>query len=322
MTSPLSNPNIFWTVVTVIAALSAGTVLRFIRSRKSADEAVRKRLDSLKTWWGLLGILLLAILSGRLACTVIFAGFSGICFWEFARLHLPEMRDANLRIWGYVSILLCFVVIELDIPVLSDWGTVFAVLVFPVLAFASLIVLFQGDAGDYVRRLGAFSLGFLVIGLGLAHVLRFFHLPPETNPNAGAVGWLLFLVLVTEVNDIAQSLIGGRFGKRAITPGISPNKTWEGFLGGLGVTIVLAVVSGHWLTPFDAVYAACVGGLMALTGFLGDLTASAIKRDAGVKDFGRLLPGHGGLLDRLDSLTFTAPALYYAVAFSQEISTV
>lgn len=314
MTSPLSNPNIFWTVVTVIAALSGGTIWRFLRLRKSADEATRKRLDSLKTWWGLLGILLLGILAGRLACTVIFAGLSGICFWEFARLHLQEVRDANLRIWGYVSILLGFVVIELDIPILLDWGTVFA-----VLAVASFIVLLQGETGDFVRRLGAFSLGFLVLGLGLAHVLRFFHLPPEANPNTGAVGWLLFLVILTEVNDIAQSLIGGRFGKRAIAPRISPNKTWEGLLGGVGVTIVLAVVLGHWLTPFDAVSAACVGGLMALMGFLGDLTASAIKRDAGVKDFGGLLPGHGGLLDRMDSLTFTAPTLYYLVALSQEI---
>ncbi|MDN3719907.1 phosphatidate cytidylyltransferase [Roseibium salinum] len=101
------------------------------------------------------------------------------------------------------------------------------------------------------------------------------------------------------------------FGRRKIIPGVSPNKTWEGFLGGVATTFVLAIVTAPLVTPFDLAHAAAAGLLIPVAGFIGDVTVSALKRDLGVKDTGSLIPGHGGILDRIDSLTYTAPLFFH-----------
>jgi phosphatidate cytidylyltransferase len=128
------------------------------------------------------------------------------------------------------------------------------------------------------------------------------------------------------MNDIAQALVGRKIGRRHITPRLSPHKTWEGFLGGVLTSVVLGTLLAPWLTPFadkspdigwlpPPAWGALAGGLIAAAGFLGDINMSAVKRQSGVKDSGTLLPGQGGVLDRIDSLTFTAPCfLYYLKA--------
>jgi phosphatidate cytidylyltransferase len=141
----------------------------------------------------------------------------------------------------------------------------------------------------------------------------------------GAVGWLLYLVLLTEFNDITQALWGRKFGRRKLIPIISPNKTWEGMILGTLSTLVFAVVLAPLLTPLAGNAETAVrvmlirpllaGLIIAIGGSFGDLTMSAVKRDVGVKDSGSLIPGQGGLLDRIDSLTFTAPLFFYFVYF-------
>jgi phosphatidate cytidylyltransferase len=106
---------------------------------------------------------------------------------------------------------------------------------------------------------------------------------------------------------VAQFTWGKLFGKHKISPSVSPKKTWEGFLGGVATSIVLASLIGPLLTPMDVMWSAFAGGLISVSGFLGDITESAVKRDLGVKDAGALIPGHGGILDRIDSLTYAAP---------------
>ena len=124
--------------------------------------------------------------------------------------------------------------------------------------------------------------------------------------------------MITEMDDIAQALVGRTIGRRKITPVISPNKTWEGFLGGVVTSVVLSLLLAPWLTSFPSILTSrglllSIGsGLLIVTAaFLGDINMSAIKRDVGVKDGSSILPGMGGIIDRIDSLTFTAPAFYY-----------
>lgn len=121
---------------------------------------------------------------------------------------------------------------------------------------------------------------------------------------------IIFLVVVTELNDVFQYLMGKFFGKHKIVPKISPNKTLEGFLGGLLLTIILSLILGYFLLETPLLLNLCLGLLLGSLGFLGDLTISYIKRKAEVKDTGTLLPGHGGLLDRIDSLIYNAPAFF------------
>jgi phosphatidate cytidylyltransferase len=140
-------------------------------------------------------------------------------------------------------------------------------------------------------------------------------LPQSGNAIAGGTGLLVYLLLLTEINDIAQYIFGKLFGRHKIIPKVSPNKTVEGLLGGILTTTGIAIALAPWLTPFDLMHSACLGILLSLTGFIGDVNISAIKRDLGIKDSGTLIPGHGGILDRIDSLTYTAPLFFHFTVY-------
>lgn len=148
-------------------------------------------------------------------------------------------------------------------------------------------------------------------------------LPPHPSGPDAPLGWLVLLAVLTELNDSAQAWWGRSIGRHRVAPRLSPRKTWEGLAGGVLTTTVVSAVVAPLLTPYGAVvpldgaapgptwiWSAGIGLLLALGGGAGDLLASAWKRRAGVKDSGRMLPGHGGILDRMDSLTVTAPLFY------------
>jgi phosphatidate cytidylyltransferase len=139
--------------------------------------------------------------------------------------------------------------------------------------------------------------------------------PASETPQAGPAGLVFFLLFVTQLNDVAQYCWGKAFGRTKITPSVSPNKTWEGAIGGWLTTALVIWFLGPVFTPLSGLGLAITSVLLPVTGFAGDITMSAIKRDLGVKDTGQLLPGHGGALDRLDSLTFTAPVFFHLLAF-------
>jgi phosphatidate cytidylyltransferase len=133
------------------------------------------------------------------------------------------------------------------------------------------------------------------------------------DENQGAK-LLLFLVIVVQSSDVAQYIWGKLVGRRRIAPAVSPNKTWEGFAGGI-LTATFLGTGLWWVTPFAPWQAALMSLVIALMGFAGGLTMSAIKRDRGVKDFGTLIAGHGGVLDRIDSLCFAAPVFFHLTRY-------
>ena len=143
-------------------------------------------------------------------------------------------------------------------------------------------------------------------------------LSPVTSRTTGIQfrrrGLLLFLVFLTEINDIMQFIWGKLLGRHKILPKVSPNKTWEGFLGGVISTTVIGYFLG-FLTPLSAPNVILVSALLAIAGFSGDVVISAIKRDKGIKDMGNSIPGHGGVFDRIDSLSYTAPVFFHLVYY-------
>lgn len=154
----------------------------------------------------------------------------------------------------------------------------------------------------------------------ISHIALLLNLPFQVS-SAGASGLVLYLFLMTAFNDVFQFTWGKLLGKRKIIPAISPNKTWAGFTGGVLTTAVWSYVF-QFLTPFSGQESLFVGGVLGIAGFAGDILISAIKRDLQLKDTGDLIPGHGGIMDRLDSLVLTAPVLYYLWWFLVEKSIV
>jgi len=195
----------------------------------------------------------------------------------------------------------------------------------------------HGESRGFLRATGGYSWASVLFFWGLSHIVALSSLPVTSDsPGSswlavGPMGWPLFVILLTQCDDIAQALIGRRFGRHKMIPSISPGKTWEGFAGGLVVTVFLSVVAVPWLTSLAVDYpfwrglalAMGAGAIVSVVGFVGDVNMSALKREAGVKDSGNLLPGMGGMIDRIDSLTFTAPAIYYfALLFTFKPETV
>jgi phosphatidate cytidylyltransferase len=179
----------------------------------------------------------------------------------------------------------------------------------PVWVFLLLptLMALQGETTGYLKSVGILSWGLMMTVFTLSHMAYLLFSGDVANAVAGGAGLLFFLVFITQFNDVAQFTWGKLFGKHKISPSVSPKKTWEGFLGGVATSIVLASLIGPLLTPMDVMWSAFAGGLISVSGFLGDITESAVKRDLGVKDAGALIPGHGGILDRIDSLTYAAP---------------
>jgi phosphatidate cytidylyltransferase len=155
---------------------------------------------------------------------------------------------------------------------------------------------------------------WLILCFSVSFLPRYEALPLAPHQR---LAWLFYLYVLTSLNDVAQFISGTLFGRHRIAPGISPNKTWQGLLGGVAVSVLLSLALGRYLHLADAGQMAAFAVLLSLGGFCGDLMFSAAKRVLGVKDFSQLIPGHGGILDRVDSLVVTAPLLYFLIITTQ-----
>jgi phosphatidate cytidylyltransferase len=155
----------------------------------------------------------------------------------------------------------------------------------------------------------------MITVFAVSHAAMLMHLPEFSDFPAGGQGLLLFMMILNQGNDVAQYVWGKMLGHRKIVPAVSPKKTWEGFLGGMATTTLIAVLIAPYLTPFGFTFALAAGAGIAATGFIGDVTMSALKRDMGIKDSGSLIPGHGGILDRIDSLSLTAPLFFHLTRY-------
>lgn len=305
--SVLFDPEVLYVVGGALAALSVGSVVRLLVLRRVEDEELAdRRRKSLKSWWGVALLVGGAALLGRTAAVLLFLAASALAFREFLRLTVRGRSRGPLLVEGLLLIGTHYLLLWLG---LRGGMTVFlpvAGLVWASgrLSFAAKGSGFQVIAGDLVW-------GLLLTGYGVSHAVWFFAVPEIGNPVAGPAGWFLYLVLLAEMNDIFQALVGRSFGSRRISPRLSPHKTWEGFAGGLATTVLLAVLLAPLLTPLDVVRAALAGLLVAPAGLAGDLTISALKRRVGAKDSGTMLPGQGGILDRVDGLLLSAPLFFY-----------
>lgn len=305
----------------VAAVLGGAAVLRWAAERRRPDDETRRAWRSVGTWWALFGVLLIVLASGRIGALLIAALVSFLLLVETLRLVdrtglLPVMAVAGalLYLWAWVDGVTVFTrALPLALVAILMWE----------------VVVRTGLLSSVLARRPMAHYPILIAMIGPPYAYGVAALPAPVHDAESAMGWLLLLVLLTELNDMAQSWWGRALGSRLLAPVLSPRKTWEGLLGGLATTAVAALVLCPTLTSWGRAHPPVVeqaagveptlpswlwslglGLAIGLVGLAGDLGASALKRRAGLKDAGTLLPGHGGVLDRFDSLTATAPVFF------------
>ncbi|WP_115018435.1 phosphatidate cytidylyltransferase [Synechococcus sp. UW140] len=297
------------TFVVIIVILSIATVIAKRLRRSDPSDAHENLWLRLRTWWQMVGVFAMGILLGGVWSLLFFAFLSFLALKEFFSLIPTRRADRRVLFWAYMAIPLQFLWVQ------WHWYGMFLAFI-PVFCFLllPLRMLSIGKTDGYLKAAGTIQWGLMTTVFCLSHAafLLILRLPDSPEQIVGP-GLVMFLVVLTELNDIAQYIWGRSIGRNQIAPLVSPNKTRAGFIGGVTTTLLVGTLIGPWLTPLETWSAALAALIIGLGGFAGDLNISALKRDLGIKDSGTLLPGHGGILDRVDSLTYTAPLFFHFI---------
>lgn len=300
------TPNVLWALGGVVAVLVVASVIVALLCVARRDRDYSELKLRMRSWWWMIGIFFGAILLSPTA-SVVFLGFvSFLAFKEYLSLIATRRADRRALFWAYLAIPIHFYWVGIA------WYGMFIIFI-PVYMFLllPLRMVIIGETEGFLRAAGTLHWGMMTTVFSLSHMAYLLVLDPAKNPAGGGAGLLLYLVFLTQFNDVAQYTWGKLFGRHKVVPKVSPKKTWEGLIGGNLTTLILAVLVAPYLTPFNMLEAAGAGLIIGVFGFIGDVTISALKRDIGVKDSGTLIPGHGGILDRIDSLTYTAPLFFH-----------
>jgi len=304
------SPHVLWSLGGLYAILVVASawvmMLRWRAPEKDRTELVQR----IRSWWLIVSIFTLVIIMSRNVSVAFFAFVSFLALKEYLSIVPTRRADRRVLFWAYLSIPVQYYWVA------QAWYGMFIIFI-PVYVFLLLPMrmVIIGETKEFLRAAGTLHWGIMTMVFGISHIAYLLVLPEANNPSAGGAGLVLFLVFLTEFNDVAQYVWGKMLGRKKIIPKISPNKTWEGFLGGMGTTTLLAVLLAEWLTPMTWMVAIAAGLLISTAGFIGDVTISALKRDIGLKDSGSILPGDGGILDRIDSLTYTAPLFFHFIYY-------
>lgn len=302
-----------WLMGGIGAVLLLSSLIGWVLSRRVSGESGRAVVDNLnariKAWWIMVAVFAVAFMLGRMATIVMFALISWFALREFMTLTPTRPGDHRaLSVAFFIAIPLQYLLIA------RDWYGLFSILI-PVYGFLllpSLSVLAQ-DVEHFLERAAKIQWGVMLTIYCISHVpaLLLLDIPDYAGQNALL---LFYLLLVVQLSDVLQYVFGKLFGKTKIAPVVSPSKTVEGFVGGaLSATAIGAAM--WWITPFTPLQAAGMSAAIVIMGFLGGLVLSAVKRSLGAKDWGSMIQGHGGMMDRMDSVSFAAPVFFHLTRY-------
>jgi phosphatidate cytidylyltransferase len=297
-----------WVLAGVVALLALATVLGAVLARVRPDKDFRELNARIRSWWFMAGVFMLAIALSRAISLVFLAFLSFLALKEYLSLIPTRRADRAVLLWVYLAVPLQYLWVWID------WYGMFIIFI-PVYMFILIPVrmVLHGQTEGFLRAAGTVHWGLMTTVFTLSHIAYLLQLPEKGGAKGASL--VLFLVLVTQLNDVAQYTWGKLFGRHKVMPTVSPNKTYEGLIGGIATTFVVVVLLAPHLTPLTRGESLVAGFFLPLAGFLGDVSVSAIKRDIGVKDAGSMIPGHGGVLDRVNSLTFTAPLFFHFLRY-------
>ncbi|MEZ5802365.1 MAG: phosphatidate cytidylyltransferase [Rhizobiaceae bacterium] len=263
----------------------------------------------INAWWVMVILMSIAFLFGKNGILLLFAFVSFAALREFVTLTYTRRSDHRVLL-GMFGIVLPFQYWL----VWTEWYGLFTIFI-PVYCFLIMPALtaLRGDTERFLERVAQQQWAIMIAVYCISHVpfLLFLDIPGFAGSQ---VFLIVFLIVTVQGSDVLQYIFGKLFGKHRVSPNVSPSKTWEGLIGGL-VSASLLGAALSFMTPFTPLQAGAVAFMICTLGFLGGLVASAIKRDQGVKDWGQLIEGHGGMLDRADSLVFAAPIFFHIVRY-------
>ena len=310
MSAPLEFVFLLSGVLCVL--IFASLVAAHLKKRKGpdvSDPVIDNLVARINAWWAMAALLAIAMLFGRAGAVILFALLSFAAMREFLTLTAKSRAD------HYALAAAFFIVLPVQYYLIwIDWYGLYSIFI-PVYAFLFLPIIsaLRSETENFLTRVSETQWGLMICVFAASHVpaLLTLQIPGYEDKS---ILLIAFLVVVVQGSDVLQYVFGKLFGRHKIAPVLSPSKTWEGFLGGVLSASLLGACL-WWMTPFAFWQAFIVSLIIAIMGFFGGLVMSAIKRDKGVKDWGHLIAGHGGFIDRLDSVVFSAPIFFHIVRF-------
>lgn len=301
----LAMPPVWRMGLIILACLVLASAITLWLRRRWPERDLSELTARVRAWWVMATVFFGAVAVSNTLSLVFFALMSFWALKEYVTLLRTRPADHGALVLTFLTIPVQYYWIA------TGWFGMFIVFI-PVWVFLLLplrLVMAKEPEG-LTASAGTILWGLMAFGFGLSHAGYLLQLPSTPGSEANGRTLVLFLVFVVEVSDVMQYVWGKTFGRRKILPVISPNKTWEGFIGGVLTTALLSLLV-RFLTPFGVWETLGVSLMLCLAGFAGGAVMSAVKRDFGVKDFGDLIPGHGGTLDRVDSLCYAAPVFFH-----------
>jgi phosphatidate cytidylyltransferase len=305
------NPQLLWAFGGILGLLVLSTVVGLAITAVVKAPSARTTIDNLnqriRAWWVMCVIFGLTLVVGPVGSLVLFGLMSFLALREYLTLVATRRADHHVLFWTF------FIFTPLQYFLLGIKWSGF-VIVIPVYAFLFIpaAMALAGDTTSFLERAAKIQWGLMICVYCLSYAPALLTLDIHGyGPDAKL---LLYLLIVDQLSDVLQYVWGKLAGRHPIATSVSPNKTWEGFLGGILSATAIGTAL-WWMTPFTPLAAAAISLLITLLGFAGGLVMSAIKRDRGVKDYGTLIQGHGGILDRMDSVIFAAPVFFHVVRY-------
>jgi phosphatidate cytidylyltransferase len=293
----------------LILSSVVGNILKSRRDTESGRTTIDNLNSRIRAWWKMCALFAVSLMIGRTGSLILFGLISFLAMREYMTLVPTHRGDHRTLFWSF------FVIMPLQYYLIGiEWYGFFAIMI-PVFAFIFIptSIALAGDTSNFLERGAKIQFGIMVSVYCPSHApaLLILQIPGFLGHDARL---LLYLVIVDQMSDVLQYVWGKLIGKHKIAWRVSPNKTWEGFIGGVLSATALGTAL-WWATPFTPLQSAGMSLTICVLGFAGGLVMSAIKRDIGIKDFGVVIEGHGGVLDRIDSLCFAAPIFFHMVRF-------
>jgi phosphatidate cytidylyltransferase len=293
----------------LLLASAIAAVLRWRLPAGTSTTSIDNLVARTKAWWVMIGLLALAFWLGRPGIIGLFAFVSFQSLREFISLTHTRRGDHHALLWSFFFFL-PFQYFLIGI----EWYGLFSILI-PVYAFLALPISSSlgADTTRFLERTAKVQWGLMICVYCLSYVPALVTLEIPGFEGRSTL-LIVFLILVVQASDVLQYVWGKLCGRHRLSPAISPSKTVEGLAGGiLSSTAVGAAL--WWMTPFAPWQAALIALAINVMGFFGGFVLSAIKRDRGVKDWGSMIEGHGGMLDRVDSISFSAPIFFHIIRY-------